>query len=787
MSEPIATCTPPPDDAALRFLGSGSGMRDLVRGFDWSTTPLGPISQWPASLKTATGIMLNAVQPMVLWWGEELVQIYNDAFVPAFGIGRHPGALGQPAASFWDDTWPVIGPQAMAVLNGGAATWYEDNRLPMVRGGRIEECYWSYTFTPVFDEDGNIRGVLVISQETTSRVLAERRRLALDRLSAGMVSCGAIDEVWQHVQQAAAAAPHDIRAVQMGSAGADDSPAGWVSVAAADLGLPTALVLRFEVSAALPFDHLYAQFLEQFTRIAGAACTRIEREQAQAIATAERNRLLLDAPVGAAVLTGEDLTYTVVNSLYATITGRPVDSIVGKPFTEVFPELVDSTVHNTFLAVYEAGVPYISDETLVPIHRNGGELEDRYFTYNLSPLRRLDGAVYGLMVIAVDITQQVQARAEIEHLNAELNEAARAKDEFLALLGHELRNPLAPIVTALELMKLRDTASAREQGVIRRQVTHLTRLVDDLLDVSRITRGKVELRKARASLREVLDKAVEMASSLIEQKKQHLRVDIEEVEWYGDPARLAQVVSNLLTNAARYTPENGHIALAAHVRGGEIVLEVSDDGIGIAPALLPHIFEAFVQGERRLDGSVGGLGIGLALVRNLVELHGGQASAYSAGQGQGSTFTITLPLDAHLQDDEAAARAADAAAAVRQHILVVDDNHDAADFLAELLRAQHHQVSVAYDPAQALQLAAGAMPAVAILDIGLPGMSGYELAGHLRRMPGGAALTCIAVTGYGQEDDKLRSRAAGFAGHLVKPIEMRELEAMLGASPVRDN
>ncbi|MCC6070029.1 ATP-binding protein [Massilia sp. GCM10020059] len=777
---------PPPDDAALRFLGSGSEMRDMVRAFDWSSTPLGPISQWPASLKTATGIMLNAVQPMVLWWGDALVQIYNDAFVPAFGIGRHPGALGQRAASFWDDTWPVIGPQAMAVLKGGAATWYEDNRLPMVRGGRVEECYWSYTFTPVFDEDGNIRGVLVMSQETTSRVLAERRRLALDRLSAGMVSCGTIDEVWQHVQQAAAAAPNDIRAVRMGSAGAGDDAAGWVSVAAADLGLPAALVLRFEVSAALPFDQLYAQFLEQFTRIAGAACTRIEREQAQAIATAERNRLLLDAPVGAAVMTGEDLTYTVVNSLYATITGRAVDSIVGKPFTEVFPELVDSTVHNTFLAVYEAGLPYISDETLVPLHRNGGELEDRYFTYNLSPLRRLDGAVYGLMVIAVDITQQVQARAEIEHLNTELNEAARAKDEFLALLGHELRNPLAPIVTALELMKLRDTGSAREQGVIRRQVTHLTRLVDDLLDVSRITRGKVELRKARASLREVLDKAVEMASSLIEQKKQHLRVDIEETEWYGDPARLAQVVSNLLTNAARYTPENGHIAVAAHVRGGEIVLEVSDDGIGIAPALLPHIFEAFVQGERRLDGSVGGLGIGLALVRNLVELHGGQASAYSAGQGQGSTFTITLPLAAHLQDDEAGARAADAAA-VRQHILVVDDNHDAADFLAELLRAQHHQVSVAYDPAQALQLAAGAMPAVAVLDIGLPGMSGYELAGHLRRMPGGGALACIAVTGYGQEDDKLRSRAAGFAGHLVKPIDMRELEALLGASPVQDN
>ena len=754
-------------------------MRERVRAFDWSATPLGPIGSWPASLKTAAGIMLNAVQPMVLWWGEELVQVYNDAFVPAFGIGRHPAALGQPAATFWDDTWPVIGPQAIAVLKGAAAAWYEDNRLPMVRNGRVEECYWSYTFTPVFDEDAIIRGVLVMSHETTARVLAERRRVALDRLGAGMASCGTLAEVWQRVQDAAAAAPNDIRAVHMGGAGSGADPASRVSIAAAGLGLPTSLVLDFEVSPELPFDQLYGQFLEQFTRIAGAACTRIEREAAQTIATAERNRLLLDAPVGAAVMTGEDLTYTLVNSLYAMVSGRPVDSMVGKPFADVFPELIDSTVHNTFLAVYEAGVPYVSDETLVQIHRHGGELEDRYFTYNLSPLRRLDGRVYGLMVIAVDITQQVQARAEIEHLNTELNEAARAKDAFLALLGHELRNPLAPIVTALELMKLRDTASAREQAVIRRQVKHLTRLVDDLLDVSRITRGMVELRRARVCLRDVLGKAVEMASSLIEQKKQHLRVDVDPVAWYGDPARLAQVVSNLLTNAARYTPEGGNIALSAHARGDVVVLEVSDDGTGIAPALLPHIFEAFVQGERKLDGSVGGLGIGLALVKNLVELHEGQVSAYSAGQGHGSTFTIALPLDAQVQEEQAAAPSAGMGAAARQHILVVDDNRDAADFLAELLSAQGHVVSVAYDPAQALHHAASGMPAVAILDIGLPGMSGYELAGHLRRMPGGAGLACIAVSGYGQEDDKLRSRAAGFAGHLVKPIEMGDLETML--------
>ena len=377
-----------------------------------------------------------------------------------------------------------------------------------------------------------------------------------------------------------------------------------------------------------------------------------------------------------------------------------------------------------------------------------------------------------------------QAMAESERLNRDLNASSRIKDEFLAMLGHELRNPLAPIVTALKLMKLRsgeDSETVHEQEVIQRQVDHMVRLVDDLLDVSRIASGKVELRKETVALADVLNKAIEMAGPLLEQKQHRLLVDMQSVRWHGDPARLAQVVSNLLSNAARYTPAGGHVTLTTRIRERTVQIQVTDDGSGISPELLPHVFDLFVQGNRLPDRAKGGLGIGLALVRNLVQMHGGEVGAYSAGEGRGSTFTITLP-DSVVEEEPAGLAPAPALApevgdGVR--ILVVDDNQDAADSLADLLGVLGYSASVAYDPGQAIAQAAASMPQVAILDIGLPGMDGFELAGHLRQLPQGDGVKLIALSGYGQEDDKHRSRAAGFAAHLVKPINIAELQKTL--------
>ena len=380
-----------------------------------------------------------------------------------------------------------------------------------------------------------------------------------------------------------------------------------------------------------------------------------------------------------------------------------------------------------------------------------------------------------------------QAREQVNSLRVAAESANRAKDEFLAMLGHELRNPLSPILTALQLMKLRgEPGSERERTVIERQVSHLTRLVDDLLDVSRIARGKVELKTDIVEMAEIVAKAIEMASPLVEQRLHTMTVDVPRrgLRVDGDATRLSQVVSNLLTNAAKYTPPGGDISIrAAHV-GDQIVLTVRDSGIGISPDVLPGIFDLFVQERQALDRSQGGLGIGLTIVRSLVERHGGSVSARSDGPGKGSEFTVRLPAARTVDDivDPAAAGpmpepAVPPLAAAR--VLVVDDNQDGAAMLAAVLAGRGYDTRVAHDAPTALRVAAEFSPHVAFLDIGLPVMDGYELAAHLREIPGLAGLHLIALTGYGQESDRRRARDAGFHHHLVKPVDLGALEGTL--------
>ena len=384
-----------------------------------------------------------------------------------------------------------------------------------------------------------------------------------------------------------------------------------------------------------------------------------------------------------------------------------------------------------------------------------------------------------LQVRVRNLVLGAQARAAAESAN-------RAKDEFMAMLGHELRNPLSPILTALQLMKLRgEPGSERERTVIERQVNHLTRLVDDLLDVSRIVRGRVELKTEIVEIAEVVAKAIEMASPLLEQRNHTLRMDVPRrgLRVDGDPTRLGQVISNLLTNAAKYTPPSGVITVRAEQVDDEVVLSVRDTGIGISPDVLPRIFELFVQEGQALDRSQGGLGIGLTIVRSLVERHGGSVSARSDGRGKGSEFIIRLPLaeggaaGADALSALPAAVAAPGAGAVR--ILVVDDNEDGAEMLADALTGRGYDTRVAHDAPAALRVAAEFSPDVAFLDLGLPVMDGFELAAHLRELPGLADIRLIAVTGYGQESDRRRTRDAGFEGHLVKPVDIDAIEATL--------
>jgi PAS domain S-box-containing protein len=371
-----------------------------------------------------------------------------------------------------------------------------------------------------------------------------------------------------------------------------------------------------------------------------------------------------------------------------------------------------------------------------------------------------------------EVTQAARREAE---------QASRAKDEFLAMLGHELRNPLSPILTAVQLMRVRgDQTSLREQAVIERQVTHLIHLVDDLLDISRITRGKVQLEKHPHMLASLVTKAVEIAGPLCEEYRHHVRVDIPiETIWLeADETRLCQVLTNLITNAAKFTPKGGRIEVRAKRMGDRARISVKDTGVGIQPELLPRVFELFVQGERRMERSQGGLGIGLAIVRNLVALHGGTVRAVSDGPGQGSEFIVDLPI-IDMQAKPVTERAVRHGLQVTpRKILVVDDNDDAGALLGEMLQSLGHEVVVALDGPRAIEALDRFTPEIGILDIGLPVMDGYELAAALRSRLGDG-IRLMAVTGYGQEQDRRRTQQAGFEAHFVKPVGLGKVLAAI--------
>jgi len=355
--------------------------------------------------------------------------------------------------------------------------------------------------------------------------------------------------------------------------------------------------------------------------------------------------------------------------------------------------------------------------------------------------------------------------------------ANRAKDEFLAMLGHELRNPLAPIVTSLDVMARRDgPAEGRERRIIERQVAHLSRMVDDLLDVSRITSGKIELRRERVDLRDVVARALELTAPVLQGRRRPPEVTgpTTPVWVSGDPVRLAQVICNLLTNAVKFSASDQRIAIALARHGDTASLCVENDGVGIPAELAPRIFERFVQGEQPMQRASGGLGLGLAIAKNLVELHGGTIAVESAGVGQGARFTVTLPtVDAGAPAPIPAIGTGTAPAPTR--LLVVDDNDDAAQSLALALRLEGHEVETAADGDAALRLLDRFQPAAAILDIGLPTMNGYELARALRDDPRTRAIVLIALTGYGRDPDRRRALDAGFDEHLVKPVEFGKL------------
>jgi PAS domain S-box-containing protein len=398
----------------------------------------------------------------------------------------------------------------------------------------------------------------------------------------------------------------------------------------------------------------------------------------------------------------------------------------------------------------------------------------------ISPLRDAAGEVIGASKVARDITLQKRVRRELE-------EADERKNEFLALLAHELRNPLGPIRHAVKILRARTPSPDELQwatSIIDRQTEHMTRLVADLLDVSRITRGTIELRRERVDVATVLKAAVEASNALIERSRHQLKVSYPAAPLFvdGDATRLNQIVTNLLDNAAKYTDPGGHIWLSADREGETAVINVKDTGIGIPSELLPRIFDMFTQAGVSLDRAQGGLGVGLALVERLVRLHGGTVSAHSSGVGKGSQFTIRLPLSQAQKTPAPERREEGVRTAERCRILVVDDNVDSVDSLAMLLGMMGHEVETASDGESAVAVAERFRPDVAILDIGLPKVNGYDLARQIRARPWATDIVLVALTGWGQETHRRRSAESGFNHHLTKPVEFDVLQQILSAA-----
>lgn len=1219
------------------FLDGGSAMGALIRSRDWRDTPLGAPAQWPQSLRTAVSICLHSRFPILVWWGPRLVMLYNDAYRPMLGMTKHPHAMGQEGKTCWPEIWHIIGPLLEGVLATGTATWSSDQLLPLDRNGFLEECYFTYSYSPIHDESGGIGGVFTAVTETTERVVNERRieslrllsELTADSRETGHAYASAVDVLARnprdvpfamlyapgdggalHCVGSAGAVPAQLAALQRvlpsdehgkrlfpkgldtqvastlslpaGNGGAggtiavqpimsttqdaalgfvviglhpqrpldegyrtyiamvagyigraldnarsheverqraeelaaldrakttffsnishelrtpltlmlgpleqllEATPAGstrdalsmahrnalrlrklvntlldfsrieagrmqtrfeatdlattttdiaalfrssieaaglrfvvdcpplpdlvdvdrdmWekivvnflsnaykytlegsvtlalrsagdhvvlsvtdtgvgiaepdmprlferfhrvenqrgrtqegtgiglalvrelvalhqgsvavssvggrgstfsvtipvhqpgaaqapqpgaraasstsadelqrlaatvaapVSLPPADLGeavhargLPRVLVAddnadlraylgrllvdRFDVvfaaDGAAAWDALHGEppdvlvadvmmpkldGLELVRRIrrdpelqslpvvllsarageesrvegfaAGAddyvvkpfgpaeLLARVEKQalrgqlqETQSALHRSLSAVFTHAPVGIAVLRGPEHRFEYANPAYTRLV--PDVPLVGRTVRECFPELERQGIIDVLDSVFATGEPYIGRGwRLVFKDPLTAREHEHFYDFAYQPLPGRDGTS-GIAVVVFEVSELMAAKRAAEAAN-------RTKDEFMAILGHELRNPLAPIQTALHLMRMRlGDAALNEREIIERQVQHMVRLIDDLLDVARLTRGNLELKMTPVETWNIVSKAVEMASPLIEQRRHTLSVQVpgSGLKLFGDPVRLSQIVANLLTNAAKYTEPGGRIEVTAREEDADVVLAVHDTGIGIDPQHLDTIFEMFAQGAQSPDRPSGGLGLGLTICRNLAQLHGGSVAAQSEGKGKGSTFMLRLPCcsDAAAREVPRVPEFA-APSGPPGRILVVDDNADAALSLTSVLQAWGHTTAIAHDGPSALRMLEQFPADVALLDIGLPVMDGFQLAQQIRGDERLRGLRLIALTGYGEEKDRLKSQSVGFDAYAVKPVELDRLAALL--------
>jgi len=785
-------------------------MRALLRRHDWAATPLGDPAAWPAELRVAVDLMLDARYPALIGWTGDALILYNDAYAALLG-DRHPAVLGRPLREVWPALYPEVAAEVASALAGTPA-YVEDHCvvLPWEQGGGRH--WFSSSYSPLRDAGGAVLGFFHTAFETTARVLLAQRadkarrdseaRLSavFDSLPVGIAVTNADGAVVMSNHAMARYLPTNVMPSR------DDRRFRRWTIFGADGqaverdGYPGARALRGErVVPGMEALYRADDGSETWTLVAavpirddaGAVVGQVsavndidlmKRTEAALRLSEEKYRSLFDQLDAAFCIvevildaTGKscDLRFLEVNPMFATQSG--LQDAAGRLASEMVPDLEALWV-DRYGAVALTGTPLKFEEYAAPL--------GRWFEVNASRIG--DPAAHQVALVFRDTSGRKRIEEDMRRLANEASEASRRKSEFLAVLAHELRNPMAPIRTGLEIMRLRADSPEtieRVREMLERQTYQMTHLIDDLLDVARVTSGKIQIRKQLADLNRVVASAVETSTPMIQGARHTLDVSMwgEPLLIEIDPTRIAQVVGNLLTNAAKYTPAGGRITLAVRKEGGDAIVAVTDSGVGLAAESQEEIFEMFNQVGRNMGLSQGGLGIGLALVRQLVALHGGSVTASSEGVGKGSTFTLRLPLGVR-----APVGAGDAVQPERRsvqrrsyRILVVDDNTDAAESLSLLLQLNAHEIRTATNGKDALALAAEFMPDIAFLDIGMPGMTGYELAVRLRQIPGLEHMTLAAVTGWGSEDDQARSREAGIDHHFTKPIAAEAVSRLL--------
>jgi len=810
--------------------GDESEVRRLLGTRDWSATALGPRADWPPELATAVSMALSSTFPMFVAWGEELTFLYNDAYMPVMG-DKHPAGFGAPFQQVWSEIWNELTPIIERALSGKSA-YFEDLPLLIDRKGYREQTWFTFSYSPLHDGSGAVQGMYCTCIETTARVQSERRAAfeltvadALRPLTSGdevmrtactllgealgveRVVYGDVDEAnhlftvvrdWHQpglVSLRGNSFPNDLFGPGLAEAGrageivaiadvAHDPRSAAFNDAYVVLGVAGCLLVPLVkngrllaflgIGSAQPRRWSEAE-VALARGLAERLWTTVDLVRAHSALRAERDhsRTILNSISEGFILIDSDWTVLELNPEGERLSRRTALEAVGRNHWDVWPENLGTNAGDLYFKVMEERVPGTTEYLYQPPVGPHAWFEMRAY-----PSR--DG---GLVCFFLDISERKETEVK-------LRAADQRKDEFLAMLAHELRNPLAPISAAADLLRIGrlDEARVRQSSaIIGRQVKHMTSLVDDLLDVSRVTRGLVTLARAPVAAHTIVDEAIEQVRPMFETRRQRLAVDLAapDAAVLGDRARLVQVLANLLNNAAKYTPEGRCIEVAAVADAHTLRLSVRDEGIGMEAGLTAHVFDLFTQAQRSSDRSQGGLGLGLALVKHLVELHGGSVACASAGPGQGSRFDVALPLAQPLPSPRAAGADDSAAVPLAAHdraaprLLVVDDNVDAAATLGMLLEACGYAVEVENDSRSALARALASPPQAALLDIGLPEMDGNELARRLRADPATRGMVLVAVTGYGQEQDRRAALEAGFDHHLVKPVDMDKLAAVL--------